>query len=152
MLGRRNKQPVLIEVERSDRASSRPGALGRAELQAYTELAGKLTKTGSVFVTGPAKGNVALGLAAAATAEGRRVALLECDLAAPALAERLGLANGPGLHDYLLDEADASEILQPLVPPPAARPGRSPASSPASPSRSRSRCSTPSAAITRSSV
>jgi hypothetical protein len=102
-------------VERSDRASSRPGALGRAELQAYAELAGKLTKTSSVFVTGPAKGNVAIGLAAAATAEGRRVALLECDIAEPALAERLGLATGPGLHDYLLDEADAGEILQPLV-------------------------------------
>lgn len=115
MLGRRNKQPVLVEVERSDRASSRPGALGRAELRAYTELATKLAKTGSVFLTGPAKGQVSLGLAAAATAEGRRVALLECDLAEPALAERLGLSSGPGLHDYLVDEADAGEILQPLV-------------------------------------
>lgn len=115
MLGRRNKQPVLIEVERSKRASSRPGALGRAELQAYAELAGKLAKTGSVFLTGPAKGEVAPGLAAAATAEGRRVALLEGDLAGPALAERLGLEASPGLHDYLLDEADAGEILQPLV-------------------------------------
>lgn len=115
MLGRRNKQPVLAEVERAERASSRPGALGREELRAYAELATKLAKTGSVFVTGPAKGQVAVGLAAAATAEGRRVALLECDLAAPALAGRLGLAASPGLHEYLLDEADAGEILQPLV-------------------------------------
>jgi Mrp family chromosome partitioning ATPase len=115
MLGRRNKQPVLTEIERSDRASTRPGALGRAELQAYAQLAKKLARTGSVFLTGPAKGHVALGLAAAATAEGRRVVLLECDLAEPALAEKLGLAEGPGLHDYLLDEADAGEILQPLV-------------------------------------
>ena len=115
MLGRRNKQPVLAEVQGSDRASTRPGALGRAELQAYAELATKLAKTGSVFVTGPEKGQVALGLAAAATAEGRRVALLECDLAAPALADRLGLVGSPGLHEYLLDEADAGEILQPLV-------------------------------------
>lgn len=115
MLGRRNKQPVLAEVEGSERASARPGGLGRAELRAYAELATKLAKTGSVFVTGPAKGQVALGLAAAATAEGRRVALLECDLAGPALAERLGLATVPGLHDYLLGEAEASEILQPLV-------------------------------------
>jgi Mrp family chromosome partitioning ATPase len=115
MLGRRNKQPVLAEIERSDRASNRPGALGRAELRAYAELATKLAKTGSVFVTGPAKGEVALGLAAAATAEGRRVALLECDLAGPALADRLGLLASPGLHEYLLDETDAGEILQPLV-------------------------------------
>jgi polysaccharide biosynthesis transport protein len=115
MLGRRNKQPILAEVERPDGKSSRPGALGRAELQAYAGLAAKLTKTGSVFLTGPAKGQVALGVAAAATAEGRRVALVECDLAGPALAARLGLASAPGLHDYLLDEADAGEILQPLV-------------------------------------
>jgi polysaccharide biosynthesis transport protein len=115
MLGRRNKQPVLAEVQSSDRASRRPGALGRAELQAYSELATKLAKTGSAFMTGSAKGQVTLGLAAAATAEGRRVALLECDLAAPALAERLGLESTPGLHEYLLDEADAGEILQPLV-------------------------------------
>jgi Mrp family chromosome partitioning ATPase len=115
MLGRRNKQPVLVEVPTSERASSRPGAIGRAALQAYAELATKLAKTGSVFVTGSAKGEVALGLAAAATAEGRRVALLECDLAGPALADRLGLVASPGLHEYLLDEADAGEILQPLV-------------------------------------
>lgn len=115
MLGRRSKQPVLAEVNGSERESTRPGALGRAELRAYTELATKLAKTGSVFLTGPTKGQVALGLAAAATAEGRRVVLLECDLAGPALAERLGLAPVPGLHDYLLDGAEAGEILQPLV-------------------------------------
>jgi Mrp family chromosome partitioning ATPase len=115
MLGRRNKQPVLAEVPASRNDSTRPGALGRDQLQAFAELATKLAKTGSVFTTGPSKGEVALGLAAAATAEGRRVALLECDLAGPALASRLGLASSPGLHEYLLGEAEASEILQPLV-------------------------------------
>ncbi len=115
MLGRRNKQPVLAEVTTSSNGSSRPGALGRGELAVYAELATKLANTGSVFTTGPAKGEVALGIAAAATAEGRRVALLECDLAGPALASRLGLASGPGLHEYLLEQAEASEILQPLV-------------------------------------
>jgi Mrp family chromosome partitioning ATPase len=115
MLGRRAKQPVLAEIPAANGTSSRPGALGRAELQAYADLAAALAGKGSVFATGPAKAKVALGLAAAATAEGRRVALLECDLAAPALAERLGLDSGPGLHEYLREEAEASEILQPLV-------------------------------------
>jgi Mrp family chromosome partitioning ATPase len=115
MLGRRSKEPVLAEVPDSRSDSTRPGALGREQLQAYADLAAKLTKTGSVFTTGPSKGEVALGLAAAATAEGRRVALLECDLAGPALAGKLGLASGPGLHEYLLDQAEAGEILQPLV-------------------------------------
>lgn len=115
MLGRRDKQPVLAEVPSARGDSDRPGALGRDQLRAYAGLASKLTKTGSVFTTGPSKGEVALGLATAATAAGRRVALLECDLAGPALAGRLGLAASPGLHEYLLDEAEASEILQPLV-------------------------------------
>jgi hypothetical protein len=114
-LSRRNKQPVLAEVPAARSDSTRPGALGREQLQAYADLASKLGKTGSVFTTGPLKGEVALGLAAAATAEGRRVALLECDLAAPALADKLGLAVSPGLHEYLREEAEASEILQPLV-------------------------------------
>ena len=114
-LGRRNKEPVLAEIPAARSDSTRPGALGREQLQAYADLATKLAKTGSVFTTGPSKGEVALGLAAAATAAGRRVALLECDLAAPALASRLGLASSPGLHEYLREEAEASEILQPLV-------------------------------------
>lgn len=115
MLGRRNKQPVLAEVPLRESSSGRPGALGRAELGVFTELAGKLSGKGSVFLTGPARASAALGLAAAATAEGRRVALLECDLAQPVLAATLHLAEGPGLHEYLRDEADANEILQPLV-------------------------------------
>jgi Mrp family chromosome partitioning ATPase len=115
MLRRRSKEPVLVEIPAPSNNSTRPGALGRDQLQAFAELAMKLGKTGSVFTTGPSKGDVALGLAAAATAAGRRVALLECDLAGPALASKLGLATGPGLHEYLLDQAAASEILQPLV-------------------------------------
>jgi Mrp family chromosome partitioning ATPase len=115
MLGRRNKHPVLAEVPLRESSSGRPGALGRAELGVFTELADKLSGKGSVFLTGAARATSALGLAAAATAEGRRVALLECDLAEPVLAATLGLAEGPGLHEYLRDEADANEILQPLV-------------------------------------
>lgn len=115
MLRRRNKQPVLAEVPLRESASGRPGALGRDELEAFAELAGKLAGKGSVFLTGPARAISALGLAAAATAAGRRVALLECDLAEPTLAATLHLAPAPGLHEYLLEQADANRILQPLV-------------------------------------
>lgn len=115
MLGRRNKQPVLAEVPLRRSPSGRPGALGRDELAAFAELAGKLSRKGSVFLTGSARAISALGLAAAATAAGRRVALLECDLAEPTLAATLHLAETPGLHEYLRNEADASQILQPLV-------------------------------------
>lgn len=112
---RRRKQPVLAEIPAPEGPPTRPGALGRGQLQAYAGLAARLAGSGSVFLTGPAKAEVALGVAAAATADGRRVALLECDLATPALAGRLGLSPAPGLHEYLRGDADAAEILQPLV-------------------------------------
>jgi hypothetical protein len=112
---RRRKQPVLAEIPAPQRETGRPGALGRAELQAYAGLASALAGPGSVFLTGPAKSGAALGIAAAATAEGRRVALLECDLAAPGLAGTLGLSEGPGLHEYLRGDTSAGDILQSLV-------------------------------------
>lgn len=112
---RRRRQTVLAEVPLARRDGGRPGALGRAQLEAYAALAESLRESRSVFVTGPDRSDVALGLAAAATAAGRRVALLECDLAEPALAGRLGLAAAPGLHEYLRGEAEAPELLQPLM-------------------------------------
>jgi Mrp family chromosome partitioning ATPase len=115
MLGRRRRQPVLTEIPVSAAASSRPGALDRGRLEAFLRLAAALSGSRVVLATGPAKSEVALGLATAATAEGARVALLEADLAAPRLAGVLGLSPGPGLHEYLLGEAEASQILQALV-------------------------------------
>jgi Mrp family chromosome partitioning ATPase len=114
MLGRRSKLPVVAEIPTSG-DSQRVGALGRAQLAAYAGLTSSLDGAGVVFATGPGKAPVALGLATAALAEGRRVALLECDLAAPALAARLGLSPVPGLHEYLRGEAEPEQILQPLV-------------------------------------
>ncbi len=105
---------MLAEVPAPEEAS-RAGALNRAGLDAYAALAASLAPSRAVLATGPAKPLVAMGLAATATAEGRRVALLECDLAAPVLAGKLGLSTGPGLHEYLREEVDTAEILQPLV-------------------------------------
>ncbi len=115
MLRRRARQPVLAEIPARRESLSRPAALGRAELQAYSDLARALDGPRAVLATGPARSAVALGLAAAATAQGRRVALLECDLAAPSLAATLGLDAVPGLHEYLLGDEGATRILQPLV-------------------------------------
>ena len=115
MFGRRPKPPLLAEIPARQESPSRPAALGRAELQAFSGLARDLTGSGSVLTTGSARSAVALGLAAAAVAQGRRVALLECDLAAPALAVTLGLDATPGLHEYLLGETGAVQLLQPLM-------------------------------------
>ncbi len=115
MLGRRSKRPVLARVPAPSGSAARQGALGRAELGAYSDLALALAGSRAVLSIGPARSEVALGLAAAATAQGRRVALLECDIASPGLAEFLGLSTTPGLHEYLRGEVDAARILQPLV-------------------------------------
>lgn len=115
MLRRRSKHPVLARVPAPAGSASRRGALGRGELDAYSGLAAALAGSRAVLATGPARSEVALGLAAAAVAAGRRVALLECDLASPALAGVLGLSPVPGLHEYLRGEAGAAQILQPLV-------------------------------------
>ncbi|HXR29993.1 MAG TPA: hypothetical protein VN752_02485 [Solirubrobacterales bacterium] len=115
MLRRRKQTPVVAEIPAPNGASARLGALGRAELKAYAELAQTLGEARAVLLSGPAKSEVALGIAAAALAEGSRVALLECDLAAPTLAGTLGLSPAPGLHEHLSDSVAAAEILQPLV-------------------------------------
>ncbi len=115
MLRRRSKAPVLAEIPAPRGASRRPGALGRGELGAYSALATALLDSPLVLLAGPAKTEVAVGLAAAATAGGRRVALLECDLSSPALAGALGLSPEPGFAEYLREQAEAAQLLQPLV-------------------------------------
>jgi hypothetical protein len=115
MLGRRRRRPVLAEIPPSQGASNRPGTLDRSRLAAFSRLATALAGSRAVLATGPARSEVALGLATVVTAEGGRVALLEADLIAPTLAGELGLSPGPGLREYLLGEADASQILQALV-------------------------------------
>jgi hypothetical protein len=115
MLGWRRRRRVLAEIPAATATSSRPGALDRGRLEAFSRLAAALSGSSAVLTTGPAKSEVALGLATTATAEGAKVALLEADLAAPRLAGVLGLSPGPGLHEYLLGKSEAPRILQALV-------------------------------------
>jgi polysaccharide biosynthesis transport protein len=112
---RRARLPVLAEVPERRDGGARAGAQGRTALEAYSRLARALEGSGAVCTTGSARSAVAVGLATAATAEGRAVALLECDLAEPSLAADLGLSPAPGLHDYLREEAQPPRIVQPLV-------------------------------------
>ena len=57
---------------------------------------------------------VALGLAAAAAEDGLRVIVVETDLAAPALAARLGVRPSPGLRDYLNRDAGPRDVMRSL--------------------------------------
>jgi Mrp family chromosome partitioning ATPase len=106
----------MLEIRDRSRDSVRAGALRRSDIEALTSLRERVG-AGPVLVTGAGDGRLAVstGLATAATADGSRTALVDCDLEEPSLAVALGLAAGPGLHEYLRAEATAPEILQPLV-------------------------------------
>lgn len=114
MRGGRGKLPLLAEI--SGRAPGEPRAwsLRRADLEALAALRASLDER-TVLVAGEQAGIAAPSLAGAAGAAGRRTVLVECDLGRPRLAADLGLAQAPGLHEYLRWEATAPEILQPLV-------------------------------------
>jgi Mrp family chromosome partitioning ATPase len=106
----------LAEIRARSGESVRAGRLRRGDLDAYGILLDR-AREGAVLVSGAGQGRLAVstGLAAAAAAAGARAALVDCDLEEPSLADALGLAERPGLHEYLRAEARAPEILQPLV-------------------------------------
>ncbi|MFI5028593.1 MAG: hypothetical protein ACHQCF_06390 [Solirubrobacterales bacterium] len=107
---------TLAEISARSGRDLRAGTLRRADLEAFGAILDE-HGGGTLLITGAGDGPLALstGLASAATARGIPTALLECDLSSPALADALGLEHGPGLREYLLEEAQAAEILQPLV-------------------------------------
>jgi Mrp family chromosome partitioning ATPase len=107
---------AFAQIRGRSRDSVRAGTLRRSDLQAYGSLLEKIGD-GRLLVTGAGDGRLAVstGLASAAAAAGSRTVVVDCDLEEPTLAGALGLADEPGLHEYLRAEAKAPEILQPLV-------------------------------------
>lgn len=61
---------------------------------------------------GEGKTTVAINLASALAAKGRRVLLVDCDLRNPSIAAGFGLENGTGLVEYLKGEVPYQEILR----------------------------------------
>lgn len=120
---------VLAEIPPPSSSDLRTGTLRRSDLEAFGGLLGELSGRRSVLITGDAPGRrrASAGLAAAAAAAGARTALLECDLAEPGLAEALGLAGAPGLHEYLRGGVESEAILKPVA---LAGPGSAGASEP----------------------
>lgn len=108
---------VLAEIPARSTPGLRVGSLRRSDLEAFGGLLEELDGYRTVLMTGrrPWQREVAAGLAAAAAAAGTRTALLECDLVAPGLADALGLANAPGLHEHLRGQVAAADVLKPVV-------------------------------------
>ena len=108
---------VLAEIPPRSSPDLRAGTLRRSDLEAFGRLLDELPGARVVLMTGdgPYRRPAAAGLAAAAAAAGTRTALMECELAEPGLADALGLANAPGLHEYLRGTAETEAILRPVV-------------------------------------
>jgi Mrp family chromosome partitioning ATPase len=108
---------VLAEIPAQDGPETRAGTLRGCDLDAFAALLQKLRDRRAVLVAGdPAcRRAVSVGLATTAVVAGMRAALLECDLVRPTLADELGFAAAPGLHEYLRGEVGAESILEPLV-------------------------------------
>jgi hypothetical protein len=115
MRGGRRKLPVLAEISGPSAGPARAWSLRRADLEALVRLQAGVDDHRAVLVVGTEGLAGAIALAGAASAAGRRTALVECDLARPRAAVELGLDPEPGLHEYLRWEATAAEVLQPLV-------------------------------------
>jgi Mrp family chromosome partitioning ATPase len=117
MRGGRGKLPVLAEVSGPAPGDDRVWSLRREDFERLADVRDRLQRQRAVLVAGwdDRARALAVALAGAACAGGRRTVLLECDLAQPRLAIDLGLSPLPGLHEYLRWEATPAQILQPLA-------------------------------------
>lgn len=108
---------VLAEIPSRTSPDLPAGTLRRRDLDAFERLLDGLAGARTTLITGAATGKrvAAIGLATAAAAGGLRTALLECDLVEPSLADSLGLATAPGLHEYLRGDAEVEGMLKPVV-------------------------------------
>jgi len=116
MLGGRPKLPVLAEIS-GPPEPARVWSLRREDLASLAEVQSRLAERRAVLVSGreDLARTVAIAASAAAASSGRRTVLVDCDLEAPRLAADLGLAPGPGVHEYLRWEAEARQLPQPLA-------------------------------------
>jgi Mrp family chromosome partitioning ATPase len=111
------KLPVLAEIGAPSSSNGRAWGLRRHDLEALREVREQLGGRRVVLVTGAeeAASTAAVALAGVAASAGVATAVVECDIEHPRLAEDLGLAPEPGLHEYLRWEAKPGDIVQPLA-------------------------------------
>jgi Mrp family chromosome partitioning ATPase len=113
-----SKLAVLAEIGPPASSDGQAWGLRRNDLEALGAVREEVNGTRVVLVTGEeaARATVAVALAGVAAAAGTSTVLVECDFERPRLAAALGLAETPGLHEYLRWEATPADIVQPLTP------------------------------------
>jgi Mrp family chromosome partitioning ATPase len=111
------KLAVLAEIGTPASSTGRTWGLRRHDLEALGGVRERLGARKVVLITGAeeAAPTAAVALAGVAAAAGVPTAVVECDIEHPHLADDLGLAPAPGLHEYLRWEAQPAEIVQPLA-------------------------------------
>lgn len=116
MLRGRARLPLLAEIA-GPAEGTRAWALRRADFGALGEALPRLAEQRVVAVAGEGDepAIAAIALASASAAAGRRTILVDCALAQPRLAQHLGLAAAPGLHEYLRWEVEPADVLQPMM-------------------------------------
>jgi capsular exopolysaccharide synthesis family protein len=113
-----SEDPCRSEAAELVVSKSPHSVLAESYRQAWTLLDKTLSQRGyqTLLVVGGLPGSgcttVATNLAAAATAAGRSVAVVDADFRRPRLAEAMGIAgDGAGLGDVLIGEVPADEVL-----------------------------------------
>jgi Mrp family chromosome partitioning ATPase len=116
MLRSRTRLPLLAEISGPPQGT-RAWSLRRSDFESLEKALPQLEGQRVVLVGGQREAApiAAIARAAAASACGQRTILVECDLAQPQLAARVGLAPTPGLHEYLRWEAEPADVLQPVA-------------------------------------
>lgn len=116
MLPGRTRLPVLAEI--AGPAEGVPAwSLRRDDFEKLSEVLPRIAERRVVLLAGEGDEPTAAAIALASTAAAgdRRTILVDCGLAQPRLAAHVGLADAPGLHEYLRWEAEPADILQPVV-------------------------------------
>jgi capsular exopolysaccharide synthesis family protein len=116
-------QPILARIPRFADRDAPPREMGdrfallKTNIDFLDERPARVVMVTSAGV-GEGKSTVSASLAAACAADGERVVLLEADLRRPALEQALALRDhavrsDKGLTNYLIDAAEAREVVRP---------------------------------------
>lgn len=105
------ERPLILEADPHNPRSEAFRSL-RTNLQ-FLEMQGGHTFVITSSVPSEGKSTTTINLAVALADAGKRVALLDCDLRKPKVAEYLGLEGGAGLTDVLIGRARVADVMLP---------------------------------------